>query len=324
MNAIILNVESGDLEQKFLLAVKSIRLLHQNDTDIYAVNPRANKSLSSSTLELIDKLQITLIQKNINEEHRFYAFANKVYTTSYIESKYGFKYEYLIYLDSDTLLLQPIERIINDGSFEIALKPDEDFYEYGQRLEVEESWIWKWIFDGLQIVDNQRWTVLNSIRNNEIYAYFNGGLVISKASRGFFNKWKKHFITLTQAKEFFKLSGRDLFFVEQMILSACVMKEFDKQEVKILNNSCNYCLNHHNKLYHRCESLSDVKLLHYHNMFYEMKWLDQIDLDKIQYEWLLNELPLKKYQKTFKKKSLEIFQYQLYKLKHRYGLKYLI
>ncbi|MEQ9426689.1 MAG: hypothetical protein RJQ09_19860 [Cyclobacteriaceae bacterium] len=318
--AVILIIEADDLEQKCLLAVKSIRRQHPQDLDIYVVCPRKGKKLSNKTVETLKRFNAQLIIKNLNREHSFFVFANKLYALSHIESEQGQNYDYLIYMDADMVLLKPFTLLFQNSEFLFAAKTSDNSNGMAQNPNKKVKWYWEWIYDSLNIQEDKKWTVADFNGQQSFYAYFNGGLIIAKSTEGYFQKAMANFVLLSSQKSFFKLSGLELFYFEQMILSVTAMQMFLAEEVNILQNEWNYPLNSHTVLKNKLIWI-DIKLLHYHEMFYGSNWQDLFSFDQIEYQWLLETLPFTKYNKPVFRRVHSMFCYQLFKLRHKYGIK---
>ena len=315
--AVILNIESGDLEQKTLLAVKSIRRLNHQNVDIFNVLTPQSRKLCHGTYKTLHDARVELLNPPDIFGFGFYPFANKVFACSLVESSFSNHYDTFLYLDSDSVVLSEINDIFDPKLKSIAARPDENFRKYGFEKGNSPGWIWDWIFDDLNI--KNKWYVPEPISGNEMIAYFNAGVIFTRAGNEFFNTWKDNFLKLATSKPFFRLTGQDLYFFEQMVFSATIMKQFNKMEVQLLDNSCNYPLSHHSRIKSPYHSLDNIKILHYHELFYSNNWRDSIEFDLQKYQWLTVDLPLRKFRSSIRKRIRAILSYQIHKARFLYG-----
>lgn len=319
-SAIILNVEAGDLEQKSRLLVSSIRRVDKS-THIYAIKPRKGQNINQKLLSYFDKNDVNFIDKSLNRKTSFYAFANKVYSSQYIEEQYGNHYDNLIFLDTDTLLLRPISELLQQiGPYKVAIKPSDNSLGLGSNSQKPPSVIWKWVYEVTGVDEDNIWSLADYRDGQEIRAYFNAGVIFKFGTNLFFNAWLENFKRITQDRRFFKLSGQELFFIEQMSFSATVLKEFDKTQIKLLDNSFNYPYNLHHTTLHQINSIERVKILHYHNEFNSKMWMHNLVFDSTTTNWLNEFLPFKQYTKTHFQRAREILLFQQYKLRYKYNL----
>ena len=315
--AIILIIEAGDLEQKVMLAVDSIRRIqHRYTVDIMVVKPRKGPPIGKKTLDFLRQKETIFIDKQLNIHYRFYPFANKIFVWDYVPTNYSESYDLLIFLDSDTILLSPIESILDYPDYEIAVKPDEDYRRYGWKVGTKGHWIWHWIYEKLDI--QKTWTVTAGVGGHEINAYFNAGVVICEPRTQLFQNLRDNFIQLSKSKEFFRLTGENLFFFEQMVFSATLMKLYSKEQVQLLDNSFNYPLNHHNRTTEKIDNLAEIKILHYHDCFYNLDWTSHMKMNSVTESWIMEHLPFKKHINSRRLKNF--IHYQKHKLTHLYGI----
>jgi hypothetical protein len=186
-------IEPGILAAQALLLFDSIRR-HAgrfSDAAIYALSPRAGRTISASTRAALDSLGVQYIDERLNLECPDYGSANRVAAAAYVERTT--RHDVLVILDSDTLFLREPAELFLPDAVDVCLRPvdlkgmcttgpDDAFDGYWRALcattEVSYDTI-PWIES---FVDCRR-----------IKASYNAGLVVARANLGIMERWADYF-----------------------------------------------------------------------------------------------------------------------------------
>lgn len=321
---IIIVVESGDLEQKAKLLIDSIRTFGGGvkDSKIWTVKPRKGKALREATLKFLQDKGVELIDVDLNKHWRLYGLANKIYATAYIEENYGHLYETLLFLDSDTVVIDHIDIDILEGKYEVSIKPEDgDLFS----LKEESRSFWEMIFKACEVNQSNIWTVRTAVTQVEVAAYFNSGVIFSSARSKLFSQWLKNFKNIVKNQKAYHLPYRGYYFLEQALLTGTILNLFTKDEIKILNNEYNYPLNFQKELeekglYKNCP----IKILHYHKLF-RNEWAEDIAILPLRTRsWLKQYLPLKMYEQNPFQKKYTVFRYIVWRLRNSISIRLLV
>lgn len=315
---IIIVIEHGDLEQKTKLLIDSIRTFggEIKDSKIWAVKPRKGKAISNETLSFLKGKNVEFIDIDLNKHWYLYGHANKIYATAYIEEHFGCQYETLLFLDSDTIVIDAIDPNILEGKYEVAVKPID-----GQHLAITKeedlSDFWRLIYNSCGFSIKDIWTVQTTIDEIEIFAYFNSGVIFTRSGNQVFSQWRTNFERFAENKEGYHLRAMEYFFIEQALLAGTILQKFPKEKVKVLNHFYNYSLNFKAILVEKNKAYYDqIKILHYHKMF-QGEPSDISFLSQKVFEWLNPQLPLPSYKDGFLKKYYKVFRYIIWRLKNK-------
>ena len=300
----VLVIEAGDLEIKSVLLIKSIRKFggEFSDCPIWAVQPRLGRNLSEQTLNALFDNDVIFIKANLNRRvWKDYPLANKPYAAAFIESIVFNNVDTLVFLDSDIIFCQfPKQLLLNENEI-VAIRAVD---EKGVGLSMDEliDKYWEIIYDTCNVDISQIWSVKPTLNECFIRAYFNGGLVSVKPNRRIFQKWKENLEKLSMIEKIdgFSLLKEKFLFLEQSVLAATILANTSRSEVRLFNKDYNYPLNFHNVLTEKYQKkiLNEIKIIHYHSVFYNLDWKNDIKIEEPLLSWLLNRLPLPNLRKS--------------------------
>lgn len=290
-------VESGDLENKSKLLVKSLLMAINKDIkniEIVGIKPRKGKPLEYSTIKFFNESNVKFYDVDLNLKWNL-PYANQAYATAYIESLYkGYQ---IIYLDSDIICLNNPLNFYFDDDKKIAIAPDitkknnvQIFYGH----PINKYWIT--IAELLNLDYNKLFKVKNSLDRKDVYSYFNTGVIIEfNADYGIFQKWAKCFDVLYGNEYINTLDNKRRFYLDQVILSLLIVNEFTESEIQLLTYRFNYHLPIILRLKHFFNisiNFDRIVFLHYHWEFYNNRWLSEVNMTITQKKFLKENLPL--------------------------------
>ncbi len=260
--AFVICTEVGDLEEKSLLLAKSVREFGGvfSECPIYSFQPRTGEKLASSTLREFDTLSVEHIDKTLNLDFPEYPLANKPIVCSYAER--NLDYEYLVFLDSDKVLLAPPSDLFSLESFDVALRPV-DGKNIGSCGTVDKNHpYWESLFNLLGVTNYCY--VDTTVTNLRIIGYWNSGMVAVRRSKGVFSAWADNFSrVMTMGIQ----PADGIFFTEQSVLAATLHQLVAK--IKELPFGYNYPIHMHLDVAEkiRPKSLEGITSIHYHTIF---------------------------------------------------------
>lgn len=219
---IIISVERGILEKYSILLLRSLRALGGSfaTVPVFAYQPRKHFKISDNTKAELHKLHAVFIDEVLNEKYKYYALANKPIICAHAEETLD--YNQIIFLDSDTVVLDEPHALLPGGGFDVGVFPvyskgigvsnrKDDNYDY-----------WSSLYKIIGSNINNQPTTKTLFGNDEIYGYWNSAVITSKKDSGLYCKWRENL---------FKVLGADLrpkssiYFVEESVLSATILAE---------------------------------------------------------------------------------------------------
>ena len=314
---IIVVVESGDLEQKTRLLVESIRTFGGDiaNSKIWAVKPRKGKPLQKETLRFFVEKEVEFLDINRNKKWHLYGFANKIYATAYIEKMYGIEYDTLLFLDCDVVVINPIDANFLDSHYKIAVKPiEEKFLVLSKHERLTD--FWRMIYFNCEISVKNIWEVKTTVDNKKVLASFNSGVIFSKGDSGFYNKWLSSFEKITNDIRAYHLPYMEFYLLEQSLFSAVILKNYEKEDIKFLDNNYNFPFHFSAELRGKYD-FNSVKILHYHHLFGPGNEVEIQKLPLSLYNWFKRKLPLTTENPTIIKRYMSVVQYVFWRLRNK-------
>ena len=270
-------IERGDLEQKALLLIRSIRRFagrHAN-APVYTFQPRRGTAVSRETLAQLEELGVTHVDEPLNRDFPHYAIANKIFASARAEQLAS--EEILIFLDSDSVIVnEPADLDLPQG-FDAAVRPI-DIHRHAAEPDddADPFWLtrhrragsagegdpmdayWLRMYDLLGI--DSRPFVTTTCSRQRIRAYFNSGLVAVRRSAGLFARWREDFRRLIAA-DHIPRNGQ-LHYMDQLSLAATLTRVWDR--VLIPDGRYNYPLAGRESLEEPYRSMPLGQLVHIH------------------------------------------------------------
>ena len=260
--AFIICTEAGDLENKSLLLSRSIRMFGGafQTCPIYSFQPRKGQSLNLKTLREFETLEVEHKDKVLNRDFHDYPLANKPMVCRFAEE--NFSHELLVFLDSDQIILCPPTELCFSAGYDVAIRPV-DNKNIGATDTSDSNYpYWENIFSLLNV--NKLIRTQTTVSQENIFGYWNSGMVSVKRTSGIFAVWAENFEKVMTGK---LQPETGLFFVEQSVLAATLMQR--ESEIKELPFGYNYPVHMHRKINDevRPRELEDLISIHYHKIF---------------------------------------------------------
>lgn len=188
--AFICCIQPGFLEEQTTLLAQSIRLFggRYRDCPIYAISPRG-EDLSQACIQTLESLKVFIDIQSLNTNITSFGYANKAYALEHAETTYG--HETNVFLDSDTLFVDEPLAFTLDRERDFLARPvdlrgicrsphDSYFNHYWQECcDLSEVTL-----DDLSIIST-------TVDRVSIYSNWNGGLLVTRGSKGIGNRWRE-------------------------------------------------------------------------------------------------------------------------------------
>lgn len=287
-------VESGDLEQKAVLLVESIReyagpLKH---SPIWAIQPRLGSRISQETINTFADRNVFYIFADLNREWLNYPIANKIYAASLVETLAS-NLQTLCFLDTDLLCLQPPEQLVLSETIDLAIRPV-DKRGVGLTIDQHINSYWQFCFEICGCTYDDWWEVGTTVEQILIRAYFNSGLIAVRPQKRIFRMWKDAIVRAWHHEKRNQLSKQQQHNLDQSLLTAIIIGTTPRERIQLLSPEYNYPLHNHKSLPNdiRASCLDDIIFAHYHRIFYSSNWWKYIEIGEEMNVWLRNFLPL--------------------------------
>jgi len=259
---IIICTERGILEKYSLLLCRSLRQFggDMSNTEIYSIAPRKGYYPSQKTIRDLELIGVKHLNIDLNTTYPDDYFVNKFVAGSYIESK--FPDATVVFLDSDQIILNPPTGFILPKDIDVMVRVV-DRKNIGVSSENDVEWdYWKALYQAFAI----NYTTLSQVETSSgerIYPYFQGGMIISKASNGLFSQIKRNYAVVRENKIRPKAGN---FFLEQSTYSATISQM--QLNYLLVPNTYNYPLSLHEEISSKVsvQDFTQLHTAHYHDL----------------------------------------------------------
>lgn len=214
--AFVICTERGLLERKSVMLVKSLRAFGGRlaDARVLSYSPREGRHPAPRTLRWFHDAGVQAVLEPLNTEWPEYGFGNKVVACAHAEEHASA--DRLVFLDSDMLILDEPGALLAGDSGAVRLRPVERKIA-GSTGSDEHADYWHALFDFAGIDEPLR--VETTVGGEEIYGYWNAGIVSAPTAAGFFRRWEQTLRALFEEERIHPM-GRD--FMDQIALALTV------------------------------------------------------------------------------------------------------
>jgi len=195
------------------------------DIHVYSYQPRKGWEVSQETRKFFETNNVTLIEKVLNEKYTDYPFANKILASSHSEQM--LKNEFLVFLDTDMVVLsEPVEFII-PSEYDAVLRPVDSKNIEAENEEDANYPYWEKLYE-IAGVKNLAY-VTTSIDKKRIFSYWNSGHLLISNHRNIFQQREEDFRKVMKHNS---QPEDGMFYVEQFVFAAtisamnCNVKQF--------------------------------------------------------------------------------------------------
>jgi lipopolysaccharide biosynthesis glycosyltransferase len=292
-------VEAGKLEHMALVLAESIRTFAGSvrDCPVYAVHPAHKPLPGIDTITALTKLNVIFISHDLNHsfrgDHPGDRIANKTFASAFLEEHLEGASTTLLFLDTDTLVLNDLHELILDEKADCAVKPV-DVKNIGILWGDEPDYFWRAIYDMADTTGRRRaFKVETTVDNRPISSYFNSGVIAVDPQKNILRYWAARTEEMARRSDFFSgLTPAQLFHRNQALFAACLTARIDEERIDILPARFNYPFHLHSQiqLSNRIEQLDLINILHYHDHFEKDAWRNDISISVDLTEWIITHV----------------------------------
>lgn len=285
-------VEAGRLEGEALLLCQSLRRFGGRfaTAPIVAYSPRARDPVPERTRAELQRLEVALVEDELNTDHVANPIANKLYAGADAESR--FTEEVVVVLDSDAVFLGEPELLDLAPGTDAAVSAVGKVSEGTTGPGHENEGYWRGLYE-LAGVSDPPW-VETALRGTRIRGFWNSGLVAARRDAGILGEWLELFRRLASEGRL-PPSGR-IDNLDQIALALALSRRPGR--VATLPWLYNYRITRRGRYRGaaRRAQLDELVHVHYMRSFYVDGLLERIDppldLGSERARWLRERLPL--------------------------------
>jgi len=296
---IICCVEKGILEQQSTLLIKSLsEFTNSSLLQLIIYSPRSQYLPSKTNISLPISNQIKHVTKPLNQSLTHYPIANKLLACADFE-KNNPDATNIMFVDTDTLFLNPIETILYNDKPALYLRPVDNKGPGSESDNDSNDKFWQNVFKQFEL-HLPKPALKTTVRPAIIRPYYNAGFLWAKNIPGFYQQWLDDFLLLVDSGlrpfGYQSRDGDDFRCLDQIALAVTASRY--SEYIKILPETYNYPIPFRPFMKNRNNhpAFDELVHIHYHKWFQHPDFLDHVTSDEDkqsdQYQWLKKQLPL--------------------------------
>jgi hypothetical protein len=221
------------------------------DAPFIALTPNQAGEFPKEIEERFKALKIERLPFEMDEEAFKFPFAGLVYAAAKAESLLQREAETLVWLLSDTLVVNPPTAFYLPKGIRLAYRPVHHTLIgsiYDQPLDE----FWSLVYKHCHVPEESVFPMETCVGDNIIRPYFNAGMLVVRPQVGLLTTWWDRFEALYRHPDFTPFYERDeryAIFIHQAVLAGVVLVLLDTGEMVELPPTVNYPLNlHHSEM----------------------------------------------------------------------------
>lgn len=265
--------ESDEQLQHTVFLVESIREfagIHAR-APVRVYLPETYEPSEATLIDRLHGLEVSVHTVGVPEESRWLYYSGKVYAAAVAEQQAVGMTSVLVWMDEDTVVLQPPDELSLAGEKVLAFRPVMH-NRSGSELAKPPDTFWKRVYELVDIDTEQLFPMMTIADKVTIRPYFNAGLLAVRPEVGMLRRWPVAFERLYEDETICELCrGEEKWriFLHQAALVGAVLNLVDQSQLVELDNRYNYPLffEEHWQSADRFDDISDVVTLRYDTYF---------------------------------------------------------
>jgi hypothetical protein len=283
-------------ERRLLLLTESIRAFagSLSHAPIWCFTLGDEKNLSRTAKDRLSALNVTFIHFETDAEIPQFPFMRKVFLSAQAESVARGKTDLLVWLDTDTIVLQEPKGFVLQDSKNLGCRPVHHTI-IGSRYDEPLDLFWMQIYRYCRVPEDQVFPMTTHVDGTRIRPYFNAGLLVVRPEKRLLQIWRDNFLEIYKATDFQELYEKDkryTVFMHQAVLAGTVLSTLQTDEIEELPPTYNYPLH----LYwedvteNRPSSLEEMITFRYEDFFESLEWRKKIPAKEQLKKWIAERL----------------------------------
>jgi hypothetical protein len=204
----------------------------------------ASEELQASERKMVARLAALRAEfksSRTPEEALRYFLAPKVFAAAQAEERAAGRSEFLVWMDTDTVILQEPTEFILESGISFGYRPVMH-QRIGSLYSEPLDEFWTRVYAKLSVPTEAIFPVTTPADNKVLRAYFNAGLLVVRPECGVFRRWALDFTTLYEDPYFQEACRKDPFkqiFLHQVALVGGVFNSVSPAEMILLSDRVN-------------------------------------------------------------------------------------
>jgi hypothetical protein len=284
-------------ETNTLLMVESIRAFGGAllEAPIWCFIPENGEQLSKTIRDKLIPLDVTLIPFEIDKNILSFPFAGFVHASALAESLAIGKAEFLIWLGTNTIILQEPDQFLLPNDKNLGYRPVHHTL-IGSHFDEPLDNFWKLIYKYCNVTKKSIFPMMTHVDETTIRPYFNAGILAIRPEKHLLRDWCKTFFRIYKKQEFLELYNQDKLysiFMHQAVLSGTILSTFEKNEIKELPPTYNYPVHLYSEdnTEKRPSTLEELVTFRHEGFYEDPEWMDKLPAEEPLKKWLAEHLP---------------------------------
>jgi hypothetical protein len=232
------------------------------DSPCIILAPEKGRPLTDKAREQLSLLDVHLLPFDMDEAAVRFPLASIVYAAARAEQQVRDKTEILLWLNEDTLIVNPPLGVLLEEGTNFAYRPVHHT-KISSVYNKPPDDFWSLIYRHCGVTEDRIFPMETCVRDNTIRAHFNAGLLAVRPEQCLLEKWLDHFRRFYQHPDFqpfFKNDVIYMVFMHQAVLAGVVLQMLERKELLELPETYNYPLHLHQEypIEHRPQLLNNL------------------------------------------------------------------
>ncbi len=286
----------GPEEREAIMLASSIRKFAGKyaNSHIWVFVPNDDNEISSETKDKFKELYVRIYTYKLDKKLLKFPFASKIFAAANAEIMAENKADYLVWLDSDSIMInEPGDMILPHRTY-FGCRPV-DHTLIGSHYEDPADDFWKLIYNYCNVPERKIYPMTSTVDETRIRPYFNAGVAVVRPKNGLLQRWRDNFKDIYKKRcfrKFYKKQPVYETFMHQAVLTGTVLAMLEHKEIKELSELITYPLHMH-KDYpesRKVKFMNDLISCRYDMLFNNNEWLNSIPVKEPLKSWLDNQL----------------------------------
>ncbi|MHA1989759.1 MAG: hypothetical protein ACW981_10075 [Candidatus Hodarchaeales archaeon] len=295
--AFVSYLESNSFDYNIALLASSLRKFGGSlaESPLIVFHPQKDKFPHYNLKPFLSALNVDLFPFAIPETIPKFPFLNFVLAAATAEVLCKGKFENLVWLDSNTLIVSEPKEFCLFPDKKLGFRPVHHTL-IGSYLEKPLDSFWDLLYRKFMINEEKIFPMKTHVDGNTLRPYFNAGCLSVRPRRGVLSNWWEKFSSLTQDpdfKKFFKQDWKYRIFMHQAVLSCVILSSTNQDDLYQLPFTYNYPLHLYEEIdaKFRPGSIEDLVTARFEDI-YNPKWLENVPLHDSLKKWILAQFAI--------------------------------
>jgi hypothetical protein len=258
--------------------------------------PQYGEQLTTATRNKLDSLNVKLIPLELDPEVLTFPLAYYPLIAAAAESLTKNTTEFLVWLGTNTIVLQEPGAFILPDDKAIGYRPVHHT-NVGVPLSEPLDAFWTLIYAYCDVPEDRIFPMRTHVDDQTIRPYFNAGCLITRPEKGLFEAWRNTFFAIYRENSFQELYQNDrryAIFIHQAVLSGIILRMFRLDEMYELPLEYNYPMHLHAEdvTAHRPTALEECITVRHEGFYKDSSWSDNMPAGEPLKQWLAQHLPV--------------------------------